>query len=112
MRDPFVAFSNWWKLVKTNGHIIVTIPDEDLYEQGHFPSIYNGDHKWTFSIHKQNSWSPRHINVLDLIFSITNYRIIKIELVDTNYDYNSKNIDQTRFGAEAFIEFVLQKAEQ
>lgn len=111
MKDPYVALQNWWKLVKVNGYLIVTMPDEDLYEQGHFPSRYNGDHKWTFSIKKNNSWSKKHVNILDLVDTIPSSRIIKIELIDTNYNYSLKDIDQTRLDAEAFIEFILQKVE-
>ena len=109
MHDPILSINNWWKILKSNGYLIVTIPDEDLYEQGHFPSRYNGDHKWTFSINKNNSWSPKHINVLELINTIPSHEIIKLELVDTNYDYNKINVDQTRGDAEAFIEFILKK---
>lgn len=109
MHNPYVALHNWWKLVKKGGYIVVSIPDEDLYEQGHFPSIYNHDHKWTFSINKQNSWSNKHINILHLVDTLSDSSIIKIELVDTNYDYSIKNIDQTRGDAEAFIEFILHK---
>ena len=46
-------------MLEPGGHLIVTVPDEDLYEQGHFPSDYNRDHKWTFTIHKPKSWSER-----------------------------------------------------
>jgi hypothetical protein len=27
------------------------VPDEDLYEQGVFPSTFNADHKWTFTVY-------------------------------------------------------------
>jgi SAM-dependent methyltransferase len=111
MVDPFIAIKNWWDIVKTNGHLIFTIPDEDLYEQGVFPSRWNHDHKWTFSIYKEFTWSPKHINVLDLIKSLNDYTIVKIELVDTHYNYNLKNVDQTRGDAEAFIEVILRKNE-
>ena len=39
------------------------VPDEDLYEQGQFPSTYNVDHKWTFTILKTTSWSPCSLNL-------------------------------------------------
>src|SRR5260221_7032838 len=38
-----------------------------LYEQGVFPSRFNGDHKSTFTISKASSWSPVSVNVLDLV---------------------------------------------
>lgn len=64
MHDPKQALLEWWKIVKTNGHLIFTVPDEDLYEQGYFPSLFNYDHKSTFTISKKVSWSPRSYNVL------------------------------------------------
>lgn len=110
MVDVDVAISNWWSIVKPGGHLIITVPDEDLYEQGNFPSIYNSDHKWTFSIYKQNSWSIKHKNILNIISKLENFLIIKIELIDTNYNYTITNTDQTRGDAEAFIEVILQKS--
>jgi len=109
MVDANIALINWWKLVKPGGYLIFSMPDEDLYEQGVFPSKWNHDHKWTFSIYKSNSWSPVHLNILDMIFRLDNQEIIKIELIDTNYNYNLINIDQTRDEAEAFIEVILKK---
>lgn len=66
MVDPISAITKWYSLVKPGGHLIVIVPDEDLYEQGHFPSIFNQDHKATFTLSKSKSWSPVSINCLDL----------------------------------------------
>lgn len=88
MHDPQQAIFEWWKLVKTNGHLIFTVPDEDLYEQGYFPSLFNDDHKSTFTISKKVSWSPRSYNVLELINSLPNSQLIKIELQDNDYKRN------------------------
>lgn len=46
-----------------------------------------------------------------MVRGLDNCKIIKIELVDTHYDYAKKNEDQTLKKAEAFIEIVLQKVE-
>src|SRR5262245_47143385 len=51
MRDPREALHNWLRVLKPGGHLIVLVPEEDLYEQGVFPSTLNGDHKWTFTTH-------------------------------------------------------------
>jgi SAM-dependent methyltransferase len=109
MVDANVALKNWWEIVKPGGYLIFSMPDEDLYEQGVFPSRWNHDHKWTFSIYKTNSWSPVHLNILDMIFKLENLEILKIELIDTNYNYSLSNIDQTRNEVEAFIEVILKK---
>src|SRR3546814_10136909 len=67
LRDPEEGLCNWFRILKPGGHLIVTVPDEDLYEQGIFPSTYNSDHKWTFTIWKAASWSPRSRNLIDLV---------------------------------------------
>jgi len=55
--DPAVGLHNWFRILKPGGHLVVIVPDEDLYEQGVFPSTYNSDHKWTFTVSKSRSWS-------------------------------------------------------
>jgi len=67
LADPKGAILEWFELVKPGGHLIVIVPDEDLYEQGSFPSVFNPDHKWTFTLAKEHSWSARSINVLELV---------------------------------------------
>ena len=112
MQNPHPALKNWFSLVKKGGYLVFTVPDEDLYEQGVFPSKSNPTHLWTFTIFKEKSWSPKSINILDLIGELENCRIIKVELTDTNYDYSDKSgTDQTKGkkGAEAFIEVVVWK---
>jgi len=109
--DPEAAIIEWFSLVKPGGYMVITVPDEDLYEQGVFPSRWNGDHKHTFTIFKQESWSPASINVTDLIDCLDNYQVVKIDLLDHKYDYGLKGVDQTWGNAEATIEFVLKKVE-
>lgn len=113
LRDPQEALSNWIRVVKSGGHLVVQVPDEDLYEQGHWPSRFNSDHKMTFTISKPQSWSPVSVNVLDLLQGFTNQvQIISVALIDQGYRYslNGLGFDQTRSPlAECGIEFVLKK---
>jgi len=88
MHNPESALNEWWQLVKTGGHLIFTVPDEDLYEQGYFPSLFNYDHKSTFTIKKNKSWSPRSFNILDLVQALPNSELLKIELQDNDYKRN------------------------
>lgn len=86
MHDPAKALLEWWKLVKVGGHIFFLVPDEDLYEQGVFPSRFNSDHKATFTISKRKSWSPVSINVLDLARSLPGGELVSLQLQDIGYD--------------------------
>ncbi len=85
MHNPVSAIEEWWKLVKKDGHLIFSVPDEDLYEQGYFPSLFNDDHKHTFTISKHKSWSPVSHNILDLVQKLPDSKLLKIELQDTGY---------------------------
>lgn len=88
MLDPRKTILEWWSLVKPGGRLILLVPDEDLYEQGTFPSRFNGDHKWTFTLSKRKSWSPKSINVLDLLQSLPDKAYAHAELQDCGYDYS------------------------
>jgi SAM-dependent methyltransferase len=70
--DPHTGLANWMRVLKPGGHLVITLPDEDLYEQGHFPSTFNRDHKWTFTAYKPRSWSERSVNVGGLVGSLPN----------------------------------------
>jgi SAM-dependent methyltransferase len=113
VRDPFEAVGNWIRVVKPRGHLVIDVPDEDLYEQGHWPSRFNADHKTCWTIDKEQSWSPVSVNVLDLVRAFrARVRPLKVELIDHGYRYRLQGhgIDQTRMPtAEAAIEIVLQK---
>lgn len=113
MVDPFIALNNWVRITKSGGYLVITIPDEDMYEQGgtvkdgKFHSDFNGDHKRTFTIFKYQSWSPVSVNVFDLLS--VDFKIIKVELLDQSYQYGLHRHDQTGGIAECAIEFVIQK---
>lgn len=91
MNDPELAIQEWWKLVRPGGYLIIIVPDEDLYEQGYFPSLFNSDHKSTFTISKHNSWSTRSYNILDLIKKLNNHYLLKINLQDAEYKRSLMN---------------------
>src|SRR5678810_1041364 len=41
MRNPLEAILNWWRVLRPGGYMVILVPDEDLYEQGVWPSIFN-----------------------------------------------------------------------
>jgi SAM-dependent methyltransferase len=111
LRDPNVGLKNWFRILKPSGHLVVTVPEEDLYEQGVFPSTFNRDHKSTWTVHKTRSWSDHSINVVDLLRTLGDAADIrKIEVIDTSYRYDLPRFDQTLTPtAECAIEFVVRK---
>ena len=108
MVKPWEALLEWWRLVKPGGHMFILVPDEDLYEQGHWPSIYNDDHKYTFTISKAKSWSPVSINVLGI--QMVDSELVSLVLQDHGYQRRLLGVDQTRnMGALAQIQLILRK---
>lgn len=86
MVDARAAIAQWWALVRPGGVLFVIVPDEDLYEQGFWPSRFNRDHKWTFTIAKRTSWSPVSVNLLELAQSLPGGEVIDVRLFDNGYD--------------------------
>lgn len=111
LNDPYIALENWIRICKSGGHLVITIPDEDLYEQGVWPSTFNEDHKWTFTILKSKSWSPKSINIFNLLLKFQDQiEILKIEKLDSGFFYNQSRRDQTLGSlSESAIEIVCQK---
>ena len=111
LKNPSEGLANWFRIVKPGGFLIVTIPEEDLYEQGTWPSNKNLDHKFSFTIWKQNSWAPNSLNVIDLLKSLGNQADIRsIRIEDTGYRFNMPIYDQTLTPiAESAIEFIVRK---
>jgi SAM-dependent methyltransferase len=109
--DPCEGLHNWFRAVKQDGYLVVTVPDEDLYEQGVFPSQFNKDHKWTFSIYKEHSWSERSLNVIDLLRGLGPAAdVVRIQLLNSTYRYDLPRYDQTLTPVgECGIEFVVRK---
>lgn len=92
MRDVPESLAQWWALVRPGGHLVLVVPDEDLYEQGGWPSLFNPDHKATFRLHKAQSWSPVSFDVQALVASLDGAQIVSCELQDQGYDYSLRKL--------------------
>jgi SAM-dependent methyltransferase len=110
LRCPWEAVLGWMHVLKPGGHMVFTVPDEDLYEQGVFPSRWNVDHKWTFTWHKDCSWTKRSINLDEMLVGMAKFcEVRRVFLADSGYDRAVTGVDQTVRGAEAFWEVVVRK---
>jgi SAM-dependent methyltransferase len=115
MCDVEAALAQWWSLVKPGGYLITVVPDEDLYEQGVWPSRFNPDHKATFRLEGETSWSPVSRDIRKLIASLPDVQIIAVERQDMGYDHSLKGHGESRLGQAArkginkFIRPVFRK---
>lgn len=92
MRDARVAIEQWWSLVKPGGFLIVVVPEENLYEQGVWPPMFNLDHKATFRWDTLNTWSPVSWDLRQLVLALPDAEIVEGAIQDTGYDYRLKSI--------------------
>jgi SAM-dependent methyltransferase len=85
MDDPKKCISDWWALVKKGGVLCIIVPEENLYEQGHWPSLFSPYHKSTFSLGTKSNWSPVSYDLLKLMSDLPGVKIISSEIQDRNY---------------------------
>jgi SAM-dependent methyltransferase len=99
VHDPRVALSHWFRILKPGGHVVVSVPDWEMYERGIWPSRFNPDHKSTFGFER----------VAELLSS-TKCEVIKVERIIAGFDPSLPvSVDQTQTGAECAIEFIVRK---
>lgn len=115
MQQPDVAMTNWLRVLKPGGHMVLMLPDEDMFEQGIWPSPYAGkDHVTSWTISKHESWCPQSINIIEFLSKfIKDIEILKIEKLDSTYIYSAARCDQTQTQiGECAIEIILRKKTQ
>lgn len=113
MVDVGEALRNWLRVMKPGGYLVITVPDEDMYELGRWPSQFNPDHKWTFTMAKAVSWSPRSINMVDLVKAMA--PVAELERLIAHRDFFRPALaaagqDQTLTPvAECALELIVQR---
>lgn len=93
-----LALENWWRILKPGGHLILLLPERDLYEQKEtLPSVRNPDHKHFFFLEKDEP--PDTIGILPLIKKLfQNGEVIQSHLCTERGAYS--------------IELVIKKVEE
>jgi SAM-dependent methyltransferase len=85
MRDPQKAIADWWTLVKPGGYLITVVPEENLYEQGYWPSLFNEDHKSMFRLDGISKHPEVSFDMNDLIGSLPGATIISSKRQNNHY---------------------------
>jgi SAM-dependent methyltransferase len=87
------ALANWLRVLKPGGHLVIAVPDYVLYEKMVWPSVFNSDHKHSFSLDltrekvgRDNHWHI-HENLVPLLRSL-GASVLVTELEDHNFQYN------------------------
>lgn len=106
LAEPVVALRSWARVLKPNGHLICTVPDEVMYEKRRWPSLYGEGHLWSFRI-TDVSHMPRSIRIQDLFAGF--WSLERLMLVRDHYDDNRIGDQTWDTDAECAIEFVLRK---
>ena len=69
------------------GYLIIIVPHEDLYEQHNWPSLWNSEHKHTFRLGNNTSWSPVSFDIISLVNELNGFKIVSAKIQDNNYNY-------------------------
>lgn len=117
LHDPTQALKDWSKLLKPGGYIVGEVPSWELYEGKRERSVFNPDHKSTFSLwSKKGGTELQHFYALEFfpkVAALSGMDLVSLRLIDTNYNYCvGASIDQTfpfENAVECYIEFFLQK---
>lgn len=112
--NPTKTVARWLDLVKPGGYLVLTVPDEDLEEQGKWPSQIDPSRRASFTVCKPASALPASVNVLDVVRAVA--AVAACERIAVVRDHH---VDNSRTGdaggatggslAERAIEVVLRK---
>lgn len=111
MVDWKVALDNWIRVLVPGGYLIITVPEEEMYEKNRWPSRFNPDHKWSFTF-KPTSTLPKSVNVLDVAKYVNDRASVeKLQLVnDFYYSDLPDHADQTQLpNVECCVELIFRK---
>ncbi len=106
MVDPETALSNWWRVVKPGGYLILYVPDRDLYEKKKtLPSRWNPDHKHFFLLNEDEE--PHTMGLMPLIAkSLSDYEVVYATVYSIG---DSDSESGAQHSGEYSIEVILKK---
>ena len=106
MRDVREALSNWYRVLKPNGYLILYIPERDLYEKKKcLPSRFNHDHKHMFLMGRKEE--PHTLDIIEEInSSLNNHEIVYAKVCDYGHTLNYPKVQSD---GEYSIEVVIRK---
>ena len=106
---PGAALARWIEVVRPGGHLILTVPDWEMYEGCRWPSRYSNEHAWAFSLDPSFAVEP-HVRYVPTFLDRHGHgtTVERICAIRQHWDPNGRS-DQTLGAAECAIEIVLKK---
>jgi len=117
MIDAKSALLNWLKLIQPGGHVVCSVPGFELYEGKRDVSIWNPDHKSTWSmLSREGGKKLPHHYLPDFLSSLPKeFKVLRMTMLAENYDFvKGAGVDQSFNecdGVEPWLEFVIQKSQ-
>ncbi len=113
MRNITTALANWIRVCKVGGILYICVPHETYYEKDTWPSMYNMDHKHSFTLDQKSSL-PKNVVITKFLKRFRSYiEILEIRENLKNYDNCcDRFIDQTADEQKmvcAQFEIILRK---
>lgn len=83
--DSKLSLTNWWRVLKPKGYMLLLLPHRDLYEKKkQLPSYFNNDHEHFFM--PEEDEAPDTIGIRPLLErSLSNYEVVYIRTCDEGY---------------------------
>jgi hypothetical protein len=90
MLNPVQSVKDWFSLVRQGGYMVIIVPNELLYEQCYWPSLFNSDHKFSFRSETKpnNPIFSNSYSIEQLLSNLSGYKLISLTVDDSNYDRN------------------------
>jgi predicted SAM-dependent methyltransferase len=115
MRDVPEALASWIRILKPSGFLYTVVPDYLFYEKGCWPSMFNSDHKQTFSDKIERSWvcRPNHWHVeqdLKPLLQSLGANLVHSYMQLENLNWNQlMRVDHTLRDGITHLVFICQK---
>lgn len=101
IKDRDIAINEWFRVLKTNGHMVIIVPHQYLYEKKQAkPSLWNLDHKQFYT-------PGSLLSLIEICLTPNTYRVRFLEDGDKGFNYNISNLEHSQGQYE--ITLVIQK---
>jgi SAM-dependent methyltransferase len=110
IQDDYTAIENWWRILKTGGHLFISVPHRDFYEKkDNLPSRWNREHKRFYL--PISSSEPDTISLLSMILNAMDRFKGKFELISYHVRTDGWNRPNPNLhsNGEYSIELLIKK---